>query len=481
MKLFDTLDHKPKTSNSTLSTEMIDIQKNDYVVPLLESAIGDLRDKMTEFSINSTKEAFNHKTIYPIIQRIDAILKKRFGFTTRHVSTDTSNYAIFPVPPKSFNVLNDNVEELYTNISEHLEDTNVKTIEVKHDYQINNILSDWKQSIDSLEKTMNTKGVYIDLHHATISGLPDDYVLYMFGDFNFLLNGINLSNREVVAVMMHEIGHGFTHLEYSYRSVKNTGVLVDTMKDNLLNKNKSYRESLVLAYEETFHEKLTETEKKNALSATIAVMNKYVANSTYMGDSIHAYTDSEQAADQFSGRFGLGAELVSALKAITDKYGSFGFLAGQFALPLVAILTYYAVLVLITGGLAVLGNIAIVTIGVITLLNLIVAIFTKGGTTIPETYDENKRRAIRSRNELVRQLRLSQLNKTELTAMLGQIELTDKLISKIPADKVGIFNRLVIAMSKDAKLHRDSKYTEQLIEDLMENDLYVAAGKLKAL
>jgi hypothetical protein len=471
--------------DNTLSVEMIDPQLNDYIVPLLESNIADIRKAFNEYGISSTKEFFNNKHCYPLISRLDTNIKKRFGLKTTHVSTNSSNYSIFTAPPKSFNVLNSDIVQYYDYIKEYFENKTTKpetTNDIKHESQYESILNNWMTSVDKLEKILETKGVIVDLHKAVIHGLPDDYTLYMFGDFHYLINDLKLSDREIVAIIMHEIGHGFTHIEYSYRSVKNTAVLVDTLKDNILNKNKSHRDALIIAYETAFKDKLTPEESKNVISVSIAVMNKYIRNSAYMSESPHAYTDSEQVADQFAGRFGLSADLAVALSHIT---GSNGFGMDETTLILFiysGMMMIYVIMSLGVIGIPIVIGTAIIGyfIGymITTILN---AFIFKGDTSAAYTYDDNKRRMIRIKNELVRQLRISDLPKEDIGRFLSSIKTVEDLINLAPENKKKLMDKIYIFFSKDAKLFQQTKYAEQLIEDLLENDLHVAAAKINQL
>lgn len=476
------------TDNYTLSTEMIDIQQNDYIVNVLNEEFKQIIELVKSNNITDANDAFRNRTIYKIMSKIDVLITKRFGINFKHTAGFGFGYACFTVPPKNKNILNTDIEKTYNATNDMLRysgkrEENFKTKDtikyVEKDYL--DLSYRWKQSMDSLEKTMNTKGVIIDLRKANIIGLPAEYIVFLVVDLYGLIIDLELNEEELTAVLLHEIGHAFTHIEYSYRTITNTSVLLDSLKENIQIKNKTFKESLIIAYEEAYDEKLDDIKNKNSISATLYVIDRYIASNIGFNQQPHGLTDSEQLADQFAGRFGVAPVLSNALTKIYKKYPGYLTAKETFIMLSVPMLIFFLYGIIISGVLAggvVLSIGFLISVIVIKITNSIVSI---GGLAIGSTYDENKRRIQRIRNEMVRQLRSDKLSKEVLVSTLEQIEQIDLTLKSMPEDNIGFVDKLMRKYTSTGKRLTEFKQIEQLVENLMENDLHVVSNKLKQL
>jgi len=491
MKLFNIGETDNSPSSVRLSTEIISVQPNDYVIPILTGIFQDIIDANDNYNPKSSKEFFTKKHFKNHYKKLDAAIAERFGIKVKSISAIGCGYAVMTNPPNANNVLNREFIDLYPEIEQALKNEGVKDENITKpdditDYDdVVNLYANWKKSIDSLEDSLNSSGVVIDLQKARITGLPKDYHIFLLSDPEVLINKGELTASELTAVLMHEIGHMFTHLEYSYRTVESTSVLIDTMHENIVKKGKGYKESIALTYKELGGK--DDLSKTNAVTATIKTLNKYNQNTMSMNNSEHSYTDSEQLADQFAGRFGLSSELASGLDKVINqtslKVFSFEFMASAF--PILVIVVSYGILITgtIMGGFAILGAITTYIIASAILTSIIGSIFSKGHSNDKNTYDDTKRRYQRMRNEVVRQLRTMDTDKKLIKQMLGEIANIDMLVkdTRSESQNAGIIDKVFRMVSSTAKTGMNLKEMEQLIEDLQENDLHVSSNKLKTL
>jgi len=297
----------------SISTEMISPQYNDYVVHLLVKQFNLLIDTCVSNSLFG-QNIYRSKLSITIINEIDSILFKRFGIKFEHIYGKNSGYAVMSVPPKKFNVLKDDIEENYDIIkrllkddtTEHKKDINKK---LNFEKDVNIVMKSWVKSVDLLEKQLNAKEVTINLSKATIEKLPEDYLVYLLSDFSVLIHDCKLSARELTAVLLHEVGHEYTHMEYSLRTVRNTAVLVDTINAELKD-DVSFKEAIDITYRKVYDGK---DDSNNTITGVLRLLDTYVKSTFIMGENTHSKTDSEQLADQFAGRFQLGMELTTAV------------------------------------------------------------------------------------------------------------------------------------------------------------------------
>jgi len=474
-----------------LSTEMIDYQHDDAVVKTTIELFTSLITSIDTHNLKSTHEMFDNKEARNIIKQIDQTISKRFGISFKHISTTSNNYGVFTSPPKNFNVLIPGIKENFKATKKWLDAMNkprenVRTKDEIRRYDGNevDVLTHWQESMDAIEKTLGSSSVTVDLKKAHISGLPSSYVGFIMGDFYFLFKNLEINADEITAILFHEIGHMFTHLEYSYRTVRNTSVLIDSLRENITKKNMSFKKALLLSYKKATGDDASDLKNSNTVNATLTVVNRYIKSHNYLAETKVAYTDSEQLADQFSGRFGLSESLGNGLV----KFKS--YIAFQTGMSTAGVVTYYISLMYITGILVTAsasgafffaaGVIALLY-GIVFLGSAIVGVATDGATVQEETYDDFRRRIERIRSEMMRQLKNSDLSNKDLKALIASIDSLSSTLKDIPADDVSIIDNFIRKNMRGGRIHNEMVKTEELIEDLDANDLYLASNKLKLI
>lgn len=482
-----------------VSHEMIDFQRNDYVVNAMSEIFADLKNEILNNKyIKKAGDLHKDAKCLELLNKMDYVLKERFGITFKHVASNGFGYAVYVVSPKDVDTISatSNVESLEAikNILEQLRvnENNVKKRDDVQEIDPLNIsgkdnlsmLYHYRKSVIDLKNKMKASGVFVDRKKAKIIGLPTEFIAYVVHDLVGYFRDAKMEPEECTAVLLHEIGHAFTYIEYSYRSVTNTSVLIDTFLENIDKKNRTPKDSLVIAYEKATGKSIAKDVKdKNVATATIYILDNYMKDTrcTVTG-STHPSVDSEQLADQFAGRFGLSAEVASGLEKLYEAmfkefevmmYSNIGFMS-IIALILIAIGC--------TGVGAVIGPLVFVSILLIWFSYILSTLRTptESDPGYINTYDSVKRRYERLRNEIVRNLRNVDIDEKQYKEnLLKSLDKMDKVIKAVPDEKVPLFDAVIRKFSSSARHRVEVRVVEQLIEDLSENNLYVAAAKLQ--
>ena len=474
-----------------LSMENIASQVGDKEIEKIQR----LMDELIEVGNHYTNQLgngisyFRLKQTKHIISEMERLLTRRFGVTFKMVNMDGMVAAVHPVPPINDNVINPNVDETYAMISDYLnvsecEDgdcdhikrpRDVKDIRDIRDYTMDEKSIVWKlwDSFNKMSKALNTDGVTVDLEKAMLNGLPKEYTIFVLVDFNLCITKYGLKSRELMGIILHEVGHAFTHIEQSYRTVKTTSVLLDTMR-NEIGKGKSYTETLKIMYKKMDGKE--DISDSNATVATLKVMNLYMDKTSVLDmGNVHSVTDSEQVADMFATRFGYGGELVRGIERVTHhNYNVLTYI--QRTAIYFFFITLYSTLEIVTAiTTAILAPIALILLAMLQtrILDLIIPNKYNG-----ETYDKLRIRYKRIKLDMVRQIRASDLPKDVIRVYIKEYEYIDKLMSGI--DKDLRLTQVLASMTPWNKGGIRRKLLEQTIEDLMENRLHIDSANIRS-
>ena len=473
-----------------LTTEMIAQQQNDYVVPAIKEVFEEIISNIKEYDLKSAKKVFLNRKNKPLITKLDSIISKRFGISLQHTFSTGSGYAVWTIPPKNQNILNKDIVEVSKAVDEYTKNadesnthSDVKNIR-NADTQMMSIMNKWKKSMSVLEKELNTNGVRIDLEKAVVYGLPKDYVVFLTCDLNIMVNEIGMNADELTAVLLHEVGHAFTHLEYSYRSISNTSVLLDTIKD-ASDKNRTYKETIKLVYEEVLDGNGSDLDDANDITATIKLADEYIKNSVGMIPTPHSGTDSEQLADQFAGRFGLGKDLATGLEKMTKRFPEITEFSAHLTMAVIAGVYVFIFALIMAAGIAGAFMIALETALTIMITgflgSFIGSLLSAGGVNTAKTYDDSYQRLNRVKNEMIRRIRSENIDKAIKKQVLAELDSVTELIKKVPVSNPTFSDNLIRLVSSRSRRLANMKEIEQVVENLMENDLHASALRINLL
>lgn len=468
MSIFDLENNKSiSLEEFQISHEMIQPQLNDEVIPLYLKEFDSITNYITEKKAWNNTKLMKDPEYKKYIAALEEITAKRFGFKIKIIDGGSCPAACFPIPPKEFNVLtNRNNEDMYNYIKKKRH----KMIKYEDPIEYEVVMKCY-DSIKAINETLNAKGFKIDLQKAKIIGLPDSYCLAMLFNFPQLVN-MGMNSRYILAIFLHEIGHCFTHLESSYRYLSNTTVLLDTFIYNLSNKNKTPRESLTIAYKKVSGDKsVDELRDTNKLTYYITMGKRYT-DFIYAANTPHSYTDSEQQADQFAGRFGLGEELAKSLAILYKSNNGYKSMFLYFTIGTLGTISCICAPIL---------TYLIGPIVVISFVHLYMSIFKKNNAYMGHTYDDDVQRLKRIRNESVRLLRSSNLDKDLISNIISQLDNIDDIIDDSREGFLGPIDKIYQTLFSSGKHKLELKTLEELTEKLMENDLHIAKHKIDLL
>jgi len=477
--------------DEVVSIETIDQQFNDSFVNNVTDMFTELRNLADKYSttVVSSNGFFKNKETYSVIKSIDKLIYKRFGIKTSHVSATGIGYAVIPVPPANYNVVSGDMKEIFDSVKKELgkkgSKKEVKEGDVKDagkakifDKDSQDIIYHIYKSYKGIEKSLKTEGVTIDLKKAKIGGLPSDYIVHLLVDYDNLINVNKLTSRELAAVLLHELGHAYNSIYYSYRTVKTTINLIDSLHETIRETGDAGK-SLKLVYEKVLGGE-EDLSKSNQLTAAVKVSNKYMTSMRRMSDNdFHSYTDNEQLADDFASRFGMGQELVTSLNKIMHPFShkDRSTKEGKELHPsFIALMVLSAFAVLIT--LFIIAFLPLILF--ISLVSIVVDIIIGGSDSNEITYDTERRRYIRIKNTLISRLRTSKLSKKDTTIILDQLSTIETIIDNTrDGGSIGI--RLGEKITPWLKQKAAFKKLEEYTEDLINNDLYQSSSRISQL
>lgn len=332
----------------------------------------------------------------------------------------------------------------------------------------------------------------VDLKKSFVSGDLAKSESEMFLNqlaFSGRFRNIEYSDEELASIILHEIGHHFTALEYLDRSVATNQVLAQLQRDLLSNKEPSKRESLIkTSGKELSIDRNTVSEligKEDKIVTTIFMSQTLKQLRTQSGHSFYDMNTWEMLSDQFATRHGAGAHLANALAKMDRQnpdltsLSSFGSIARQASYAVAGLFLLVAGVYGIT-----LGTALATFMGVIGVF-LGYATFTYDHSFSEPTYDNAVSRLKRIRNVMVQQAKSflsqpkSKFNTFAAEKLEDDIELLDKLM--VGMEDRTSFVLKVYAFFNASEANRQANVVFQKeLETLANNDLYVKALALKA-
>lgn len=458
-----------------VSMEMIDFQIQDEV---FLKEFNSLTQRIVDHTVQNQVGYSNFITGRgnELYKELIVLLTERFGIPFSYINNESIDAACIPLIGGEYSVLSQQYRDDYLGELESIPSEALEKGERK-------LITELVQSSRKLASALKVKGILVDLKKAKIVGMPKD-ITYQIG-FNFpkLILKYGVEARELAAIILHEVGHCFTHFYCCYREVINTTVLVDTFMENVENKNKSVKESLILAYEEATGDKeLGKLKDKNAIVVATAISNRIYQ----LSKQNYAFTDSEQQADQFAARFGYGKDLTTGLSKIHKLmyrdllYGGL-IMTGIFAITLALLIKILCMsLVGFTGFIIVLLTqfivIPVLAISAIFAYMLISSyLFPSNAVLGTNTYDEDKQRLERIALEIIKSIRLLDLDKKAKEKAISNVEAIRELIKKERSATITPYEWIVRKIYSSKLEMRD---IEKITQSLMDNDLHLASAKL---
>jgi len=486
--------NKGLLDSGTLSTENIRYQKNDAIVTVIREHMSTLARVAEEVGDKPTKMA-RRRDARVALGALDAACSKRFGFKVKTSMVSWTLAATQSVAPKTLNALSGDIAKKYKRMKEVIDDLKDqdKPKAADADSAVSSYIDILKTnvaSIDAVEDKLQTGNITVDLEKARVYGFPDNATCMVMINPIDMVHKYNLTVDEMTAMYLHEVGHIFTHLEYSHRTIRQTSEFLDSIAKDL-DKNISPIKAVKLSYKKVFDDdKLDDAD--GVVSLAVGVVSRYLDNANYGGNTYNN-KDSERLADQFSARFGMGGFISSGLDKVFSKDGDSGTsLTGSFATAAVTVVVIGAILFVfaqlialfftfLVGAVALFAMyIAITGFLAYGLFNMVSGVADRGiDASYP--YDSPKRRIQRLRTEIVRQLRQERVSKDERDGMVSALDTMSEAMTRHDAnDENAIYRAVGVFFSyRDEQL--SMRDIDNRVSDLLNNEVHVTAEKIKSL
>lgn len=442
-----TLCYRPTLSR--LGLEMIDFQKDGFG-KVLENFFKQIEADIKNNEYRNPKEL--HDSDYP--QQLEKLVLSRFGLKI-HVNMNTDCLgAIMPY---------------YAN-NQHVLAANWVRDFIDDDADFNKI-----------RKDIANKTGFIDLKKAKLGGIFSVYVHECWLDVYSMVTFYKMTPGQMAAILLHEIGHAFTYYEYADRLTRTNQVMLNLTEHLFSNKEKdlNYVYAEVKKIKDITKEEAEVIASGNRVIAGVKLSRVYIESvGEALTNSKYNDTASEQLADMFASRFGMGRELIEGLEALYKAHGGaaehkegvgrfFMYLMSFLAeMMLPAVILIYCLPVSVPLGIA-LGAFI-----------LILLIYNSGDAVRDMTYDDLKQRYVRIRQEYISLVKDKNLGIPALKNHIDKLDYVDKIIADLKPYKgfLRAVSNIAFGVSRDAKADIE---LQQLIENLAHNDLFLMSAKFR--
>jgi hypothetical protein len=344
--------------------------------------------------------------------------------------------------------------------------------------------------IKILNKTKQQIRLGIDLKKSKFSGIMTEIQIPVMLEKKYFyaeIEGVAMSDEELVAIILHEIGHLATMVEMLDRVVTTNQILAETQRD-LLGGDASKRETILkVAISDLSIDRNILTQLKSAndeVTTTVLLSNAVKTWRTQSGHSFYDKNTWEMMADQFAVRHGANSYLASGIR----KYN----IAMQDHTEITPD-EFFTRQVLAYGGSLTLFTLAVFGFatgaGILGTVGLLFGLLMARADHIPgnePTYDNAFNRLRRIREQILHQIKLvatgeqNNFSKKYKDQLLDQLEQMDKLMEGM-SDRKSLIQRLQIFFySSEANRHANVQLQKEL-EGLANNILYAKALAMKTI
>lgn len=420
--------------------ESIDFQGYDPVCKKLIIAFEDFRVRFKDVTVPTEKEidAFSN-----VIQKI---LRDRFKL----------HGLVFKVFPQNF----------------------VNAFAIPPDIVKNSVMvrtyGDWLQKAGDgrkvLEKDIESAIGSVNRADATVGGFYQK-VPCTVGITYGMAKTDDLTNEEIVAALLHEVGHIFSYLETLAYTFGTCFTLFDTVKR--LEKAKSTEEKVKIfkgvesatGVEISNQDMIVDASDNDTIAISI-FSDIYEQTKSEFGASIYDMRSWESLSDQFSSRMGMTVPLATALDKIMRLSGDTSY-STKFQIWSGTIVRWvvFVLVALINPVLS-----------IFIILELLVLLFNP----FKAVYDKPGERLERLRQEILQQMKTKNIPAEQRLVLSHNLETITALI-KATDDKELYYEKVWLFFSSKS---RDQKAKRVLLQDLQSvanNNLFAAANLLQTL
>lgn len=324
---------------------------------------------------------------------------------------------------------------------------------------------------DALSVIYKGSGIFegwVDLEKCQVHGdfrkVPVDITLA-----ENLFVSSKMSDEEIAAILMHELGHAFVYFEQMIQTVTMNYAINATIAAMFHPDRKLPKVKIIDAYAKlrnvTFEEKAKLLEMANTEAvATVMLQAEIQKSVSETGASMYDATGFEFLSDQFSARHGGGLALVTALDKLQrfQRDPVYRNAAVFYGVEMLKVIGFFGGIIL--GGPA----------------NWILGMLVISINPYESTYDLPKDRAERIKRDLVEQLKNSKLSKEVKISLTDDITAIEAVMEAM-TQRTSAMQLVWKVLSPTTNRQLKQKEAQQVIEKMLTNDLFASAAKFSNL
>jgi hypothetical protein len=342
-----------------------------------------------------------------------------------------------------------------------------KIKEFSHLYKEMDLFSDVRKITQIMGKKIMDGSV--DLNKSKVYGIYEKITTSIRYPRQWFYYDTYMLPEESAALILHEVGHLFTHLEFTSRVVTTNQVLagmVRALDKTVPDENRKAvfaRGIELLKLNEEQQQALFRTKNKEMV-ACIVLDASIKQSVSELGCSVYDSVSCEQLADQFATRHGAGRYIVTSL----DKYIKLDG-EGPYAKsnPIFTFCKFLG-LTAITGGVYVLYSLI--------LFSFNIANVSRFG----KTYDSDKNRFIRVKLQNIERLKDKNISNEEKKSLIEDNIIIDDVVS-LYNDNLTFIEKIASYLRVDFRNSYKYERLQQELELLASNDLFTSAAKLSTI
>lgn len=334
--------------------------------------------------------------------------------------------------------------------------------------------SDFKQLSKNIDEVVGV----VDLVNGRVKGAFEKIVIRVFVTDGFIRT-MEFTPENKAALVMHEVGHAFTFLEFIAESAKTDFSLATATRELLQTTDKEKKITLA----KSLNDAMGTTVDVNTIAEssdvatwyTVYISNKEERTRVATHTGRYSDTSAEFVADQFVTRHGGGAAMADTLAKMYKHFGRISVrdrisVWAQYAICSLSVISAIAGLSLINPILGTMGTVALfVNLKTITQYD-----FTYS------TYTSDKDRVAKLKQELVGRLKDRDLPQDIRVSTLDAIKEIDKILKTLNDNRT-IMELITIALRPDVHQAVKQEQVQKTLSTVINNDLFKTAATLDSI
>lgn len=309
----------------------------------------------------------------------------------------------------------------------------------------------------------------VNLVDATVSGFFQKVPCTVAITYGMLIKE-EMSEEEIVAALLHEVGHVMTYMESLAFTFSTCFVLTDTVRRISKSDTPEEKIKIFKSVEDATGVKLNNVDILDGSDTDILAVSIfsdiYEQTKSEFGSSIYDMRSWESLSDQFSSRMGMTVHLATALDKIM-RYGGDASYESNFKIWSRLIVRWV---------ITVFTSILVPGFSIILIIELLLLCFNP----FEHVYDNPGERLIRLRQEIVARMKTKNIPDEQRKSLQQDLDVINSLIKETD-DKENYQEKIWLFFSSDARNQKSRRLLLQDLQSIANNNLFASANLLKTL